>query len=358
MELRVKIITRPDEVFWKQFDKLSDENFLHNVQFKSIWLIPYIKYLLKGSLYIIAVYEDDKMVGCLPLEKSYTRATRYWNFLKLSILGGSTLDFFNILAAENIRGQIIKLILEHLERNNQWDYLTLSLLPNDKTVIEDLNIVFRDKYKKVIAKTTGYRHELTEGYWDLYQKEIFYPKNKDLNKSERRLKNDGIDYDIIVYRKNIFEKFKDIQDLYAQRRESLNQWNKYENKNYWLFLEEVLQNYEKLEGVEFSTLINSSNEILALQLDFINKGIRYHWNHAYNENFKRYSPGKILLKELLKLSFNNPQTISCNHMRGLGSYKEKLTSYQEMFYEIRVERRFSIKVIALKIVQKILRVVK
>lgn len=344
--LDLKIITKPSECFWNAFDKLSFETFAHNVQFRSEWLKPYIKFQLKGEVYIIAVYNKDMLVGCLPLEITKQKATRFWSFRVLQILGTGPTDFFDILARDDNRLNIQKRILEFLRKKNNWDYINLGLLPLSFKNLSLINEVFFSKQFKINENETyGFLYEKTINSWNTYLDNVFNKKNKDLNKGERRLKKDSIDYSFKTYNKNVFERFIASIDLYAQRRETLGQYNYYKDYNYRMFLKSVCNNYEQFGGVEFTVMKDSrKNVAMAIQLDFINKGIRYHWNHAFNEDYKRYSPGKLLLKEILKNSFADSNILACNHMRGLSNYKKSFTTYEEKMLSYRIERVNSIRV--------------
>lgn len=354
------IISHPTNEFWEAFDALSNYCFKHDVQFKSAWLKPYIKNLLTGDIYIIAIYRGAELVGCLPLEKKKQRATRFWNFNVLQILGSGPTDFFEILVEENHKKDILDLIFGHLKDTAEWDYLNLNQLPHSSDGLEWINNVFSNTFFKINRiDTVGFSFEKTIGNWDSYFESVFNKKNKDLSKGERRLKSDGIAYTFETYTVNVFDRFIANVDLYASRRKTLGQHNFYGDKNYRMFLKNVCENYEKFHGIEFTVMKDSNTDIeMAIQLDFINKNTRYHWNHAYNENYKRYSPGKILLKEILKKSFEDPNILACNHMRGLSKYKEAFTSYQEIMPSIKIENVNSPRIKSTRLVSKVLKFLK
>lgn len=357
--LKLRTITETNDKFWKKFDNLSDECFLHNVQYKSAWFKPYIKNLLKGEVYIITVYEENELVGCLPLQKRKQRATRWWNYRVLDILGSGPTDFSEVLAKEQNREEILNLIFNHLKENKNWDYLNLTLLPQYSDSQRLIEKTFSNVFFKLTKQgTTGFRYEKTVDNWETYYNEVFNAKNKDLSKGERRIQKDEIDYTFTIHTGNIFENFIAAVDLYATRRETLGQYNFYEDKSYRAFLKEVCENYERFGGVAFTIMQDKEDKNMSIQLDFINKGIRYHWNHAFNEDYKRYSPGKILLKEILKNSFKDPNISACNHMRGLCGYKEAFTSYQEVLPSFKIERINSSRIKATRVVSKLLKLLK
>lgn len=358
--MEVKIIQKPNNTFWEKFDSLCKSCFQNNVQFKSDWLRPYIKNLLTGSVYIIAVYSGAELVGCLPLEKRKKKATRFWNYRVLHILGSGPTDFFEILAQDERKDEILTLVFRHLKEYKSWDYLELNILPQSSDSLKWIKSVFTDPLFKITRiDTAGFCFEKTVGNWDSYFESVFNKKNKDLSKGERRLKADEIEYHFETYRENVFDRFIATVELYASRRETLGQYNYYEDKSYRMFLKNVCENYEKFQGIEFTVMKDSRRDVeMAIQLDFINKNTRYHWNHAFNEDYKRYSPGKILLKEILKNSFEDPNIFVCNHMRGLSKYKETFTSYQDTLPSFRIQRVSSLRIRSTRWVSKVLKFLK
>lgn len=357
--MELKIITNPDGQFWKSFDKLSDKCFPNNVQLKSAWLKPYTDHQLKGYIYIICVYDEIDLVGCLPLQLSYKRATKYWNYKVLSFLGFGPTDFYDVLAVDN-NEEVLKMMFHHLKSSSNWDFLNIQLLPQNSLVANVLKETFTEQQFEVKEEnTTGYNYEKTNADdWESYYQKTFKSKNKDLRKGERRLKNDEIEFTFKSYKKDVYNQFMSSVSLYAERRDSLNQYNYYEDENYRKFLHDVCENYEAFEGVELTLMQDKNNINIALQLDFINKGIFYHWNHAFNEDFKRYSPGKILLQERLKTAFENENINECNHMRGLSSYKEKFTSFKNLLSSYEIKRKNSTRVKSTQLASQLIKLVK
>ncbi len=349
-----------DFKFWNQFDALSGK-IDRAPQLSSSWLIPFIKNRLQGMKpFVFAAYLGDKLVGCLPLQKRSIKATRFWNYDIFEFLGYGPTDFFEIVAL-NDSLEIKKALLNFFFDTQKWDFLKLDLLPNGSILNPYLqNKLSKSKHIQVdYNHSTGFQYETTTNInLDHYFNTIFKKKNKDLLKGERRLSNDNIDYKINTFYTGIYSKFIKNVKLYAKRRESLGQYNFYEDESYCQFLKEVCSNYEEKKCIEFSTLETKGGDIIAIQLDFLLNKIRFHWNHAFNEDYKRYSPGKILLKELLFLSIQSNHIDECNHMRGLSNYKEKFTSYTAHFINYKLENKNSLKIKLTRAISKVLKLIK
>ena len=346
--------------FWIDFNELT--NKLDRLpQLSSDWLIPFINHRLSDSIpLIITSYIDNKLVGCLPLQKIKKKATRYWDFTVFEFLGNGPTDFFNIPAV-NDSLEIKKALLKYFFETQKWDYLKLNLLPENNNINPFLQktVVIKNAYNIKYNRSTGCHFESTNNLdKETYYNEIFKKKNKDLLKGERRLYKDNINYHINTYHLDVYNKFINNVKLYAERRKTLGQYNFYEDESYCKFLKAVCDNYEKQNSIEFSTMESDDGDVLAIQLDFIVNRVRYHWNHAFNEDYKRYSPGKILLKELLFSSIESNCIDECNHMRGLSNYKQKFTTYTSRFINYEIENNRSMTIKLTKLASKVLRLIR
>ena len=131
------------ENFWRGFDALSANSFKHNIQYQSKWLKPYIKYLLEGQVVMICAYEGKELVGCLPLQKTLVRATRFYSYRQFQLLGAGPTDFCNILVIDENSQQIIKGLISFFTTNFKWDELKLDNLPQNALAVKVIKSKFR-----------------------------------------------------------------------------------------------------------------------------------------------------------------------------------------------------------------------
>lgn len=337
MEVKLLSYNELNDCFWNDFDFITNQYIVHNVQMNSKWLKSYIvNYLKPTAIFIMAAFYDNKLVGCMPLQIEKQRGTRFWNLRVLKILGNGPTDFYDIPVVKGFEKEVTYLFVDFLSKNSKWDKLHINNIST--------NSLAYDCFKKSL-KETGliFKENTPNGYfwvdttnmtWEEYEDNIFKTNNKDLLKSERRLMSDGLEIFVKTYKKDIYSHLEMNLGLYEQRRSTQGQKNSYVTAERRNFLKMAIELYEKENSVELSLLHDNLNNILAFQLDWIVNGVRYHWNHAYNEKYKRYSPGKLLLRLLMEKSFKDPNIYSCNHMRGLAKYKSKLVDNQEYLGQI------------------------
>src|SRR5690606_25102775 len=96
-----------------------------------------------------------------------------------------------------------------------------------------------------------------------------------------------------------------IFELINQRRVEKDQYDKIITNATKEFLLAVINRYEKVGKVELHLLQDDQREIMAVQLDLLHGSARYHYLHAYNSRYRRYSPGKMLLLHIIEKSFKS-----------------------------------------------------
>ena len=101
------------------------------------------------------------------------------------------------------------------------------------------------------------------------------------------------------------------------------------------------------------SILRGNEEIWAYQLDWIDKGIWYHYMPAFNQSYERYSPGKILLYETIREAFARPDIHEFNFMRGQSAYKSQFAWNTERFITIKVENHRSWRTRAVQLASRV-----
>src|SRR5690606_10982667 len=110
------------------------------------------------DLFIIAVYQDNILIGCLPMYIEETRATRFWNYKVLKIIGNGPTDFFDIIVKEGFEKIVNEKIVNYLSRDKSWDKFELTELPEDSVSFP----LLIDELKR---KELNHRIDYPNGYY-------------------------------------------------------------------------------------------------------------------------------------------------------------------------------------------------
>lgn len=96
------------------------------------WLLPWWRCFSPGTLWVLAVRDDQRLVGLAPLFIQRTaEVARH-----LSFIGAGVSDYLDILADPESPGEIAGEILTHLaHRQTEWDKCDLTDLPSDSSLL-------------------------------------------------------------------------------------------------------------------------------------------------------------------------------------------------------------------------------
>lgn len=281
--------------------------------------------------------QNGTPLGLLPLQLEEFRGTRFWNLRRLVPLAHGPSDFVNLLVEPSKEEVFANAVAEWLGHNHQaWESLFLPYIPASSPAWQPLVRALEARgLQPEVDISHGFWEVDTSGDWDVYFANFIRKHNQDLLKDIRRLHREGRYPHVISVRKGIVQYLPQLLPLYRQRRKTLGQGFKYEDPRQLQFLTQAICTFETEGAVELSLLVGGDGSIWAYQLDWLDKGVRYHWMHAYNERLSKYSPGKLLLYELLQKSFYNPAIRRCNFMRGEAGYKKKLANMRQEYVYIK-----------------------
>lgn len=338
------------DTFQLQF---GDRTVQQNVR----WLSAYISSYLKSdnALLFLRIAKDSDVLSFVSLQQSQKYINRFITLRNFYPLGWGPSDFYSIVAQPDSEKEVVEALASYWRDNSaDWDTITLENIPSSNS----LPLALANKMRE-----WGFEVERKEGFgfytvdttkdWEEYFTSFIKPSNKDLLKDLRKMEREGVELTVQHIRKDVYNNLKSVLDLYAQRRQSLGQPNSYETAERKEFVQKVTTSFEETENVELSLLLDASKNVWAFQLDFLWDGVRYHWNHAYNEDYKKYSPGKILLLKLMEASFRDPSIKEVNHMRGASAYKSKLADTFNPYINLKIINPYSKRLKWLKVWNKL-----
>lgn len=320
--------------------------FPFTIHQSSAWYGAYVSSCQTPILCLNVIKEiDGQILGILPLQIQPYRGTRFWDMRLLLPLAHGPSDFVNLLVEPGHEEEFADAIAGWLRRHsNAWERLFLPYIPASSQAWQPLVGALRAQgfEPQVDLSHTFFEVDATQD-WDSYFHSYIKTRNADLLKDIRKLERMNAYPRVMVVKEGIEKYLPVLLPIYARRRSALGQANKYEEERSREFLARVLRAYEDSGSVELSMLVGTNDDVWAYQLDWLDRGVRYHYMHAYNDHYKQYSPGKLLLYEILKRSFASPETLRCNFMRGEAEYKNRFANVSQGYVYIRVENPRSLR---------------
>tara|TARA_B100000886_G_scaffold340295_1_gene309020 strand:+ start:6783 stop:7931 length:1149 start_codon:yes stop_codon:yes gene_type:complete len=341
-----------EKYYCRKFTSLSQvEKIWQNIEFKSnsnffqsfFWIKSYLnaelinnEHIKKNIIYIVIFKSKDKEPICLiPLIKK--RLLGIWI---AEVLGSETLELFNFqikkeFYKEIIESNLIFIILAKNIKINLILFRNITYLSKNSISKNSINIFkLSDKFG---FKTKEYSSS------EIFNKELSKRLIKDIKRSERNLQKSGnlnhiiIQNDSLKMRK-ILKDIINIKSAQLQKKACKNplmhsKLLKYYS-NLFIFCED--KEAEKFKYKAQLDLLNLDNKILAASLSIsYKKNFYYLIPVIFDSEFKKYSPGRILLNMTIKKAIDIGNK-NINFLIGEENYKERFNGIKYPTYDMAV----------------------
>lgn len=340
-EYKYKIVRNLNDEDISHWTKLEDETnpiIFQRVSFVKNWF-KNIYSEKEDKLFIIFIYKSEILVSVLPfcIKKSLFFSSLEWigepfNDLNFPILRkeiSNKLDLYKFLEAILIEFKdeitIIKLKKQIKFFNNNFNPLF------------NKNSVFSSEKRKVLYLKLNKATQIysIEKFLDNQYSKLFKRIKRNINKYnlvyKSYKKQDAIHKDRIY---NFFLKNK------SSKMDRTGVWNYLNFTKYKNFIRDILNS----DHSHFSELYDNK-ELIACHIGFLIKNHYYYIFPAYNENYKKISPGHLSIFYNLKELFNKKNEIIFDFTIGNEGYKDYWSNQEEYLFTNYQYRNFYGKLI-------------
>jgi CelD/BcsL family acetyltransferase involved in cellulose biosynthesis len=348
MRLSVSVGQRLDHELAAALDSLAAA-MPYGVHLTGAWLSTYAEECMPPNAEPLLLLARDELsgavVGALPLRIEYVRGTRFWTHRRIVPLGRGPSDFFDVLAAPGWEERVCDEFADWLyEERRSWDLLDLDLLPGGSSAWPRLVEALQRSGFVVTSWAAGAFYAVQVSVpWSALEQVRYRQSLRDLLKDRRRLERERIEVRVCFRSVEICGLLPGMLDLYAQRREAKRQRNSFASPESRRFLFRAVEEYERRGWAELATLHGPDAALWAAQLGWVFHGTWYAYTIVMNPNFAAYSPGKLLVYELVKRCCDDPQIKELNFMRGEAPYKAQFATGKQPYYALRVENPWSVR---------------
>lgn len=330
----------------------------HGVHLTSCWLDAYMQHGLEGSDPLILVAADAKggtAKGALPLRIEYVRGTRWWHLRRLVPLARGPSDFFDLLTLPGMERQVAYAVCAWLHQNRwDWDLMVLDLLPGTSSSWQHLKTSLESAGFQTAVSHVGHFYTVdTRCDWEFLLKEKYRRSLRDLRTDMNRARRDGVDYRFGVRRWDIAGALDLLLEYYAERRAIKGHANYFASEQGRRFLYDVVRRYEARGWAELATIEGATGGLWAAHLGWVMRGVWYAYTIAMNESFAQYSPGKLLVYELVRRCCEDPGIRELNFMRGEAPYKAQFATGKHPYFTLTVVNPWSLRVRATAVASRI-----
>ena len=297
---------------WKKFESSSTNYFFQSLDWQKLWFSHQLKHKNKIKNYTIVIYKNNEVIMVFPFNIDYN------NYLKILRWSGFPFADYNAPLLKNgieINKVEFSFIWEKIISNDDFDCI---FLDNQPEKIINLNNPFFEFLK----------NKINNYYYSIKFKEKFEIKKKEIDNIKyqtNRLKKIGkLDFKIAKDKDEIIKVMNFIILNKSNQYDRTKAWNLFKIKSYRELFETC--NLNLSENIDLS-YISLNNEIIAAQSGYLYKKRYYYLFPAYNHEYRKYSPGKILLQNMI---VNSELNLFDYFDLTIGSekYKEDFSNYK------------------------------
>lgn len=330
----------------KAYDRLLDLSARHSIQQRSEWLDAYVaEYLGDNTSLVLEVYENNELIGSLPLELREAPGTRFFTSRQLYGLGSGPADFIYIAASPERSNEVAMSLAKWLnDNNNEWEELFLHFLAADCEVAAMLiSALKKFGFEPEVDNSRQYYVLDTSGSWEDYYTPEFNKKIRDIRGRLNRVQRNGITLEYQEITNNIADYLPGFIEHFNQRRTDKDEASSFEDDRKIRLIKSILPAYEDKGWVKLLLLKDGEGNIWAYQLDLVHNQTWYHYSPTFNKEFSWYSPSKLLLYHTLQKCFADENLRELNFMRGESNYKTQFTEVTKNYLHINMENPKSIR---------------
>ncbi len=315
------------------WDQVLEESYSHNIHLQYEWLFNWYKcFGKKSQLSIILIKEKEKIIAIAPLiiiKQTYKKLIPY---KQLVFIGDKILDWGDFIVLTNNVSVYEKIFSEIFKL--KFDEILLHNLPPNSLAIKYLKNNFTQFKAKLKEHSPCLFINTSNQDWSHYYKTTSFKfVRKDLRRCYNNINKYNWHLEMSVLDDVPFEIDK-MEVIYNKSQERKNRFSHFGMENYKLFLLNVIEFFKKKNQVRLFYL-NINEKPVAFYLCFIYKNVLYFYNTGFDPLYSKFSPAKILMKEVIHYGFNNGIS-EINFMRGFSEYKTKWTNSYRINYQFKL----------------------
>lgn len=316
----------------EEFSKLRQEwnHLLHNSEANTIfltweWLYTWWETFGKeGKLFIITLRsEQGELVGIAPL---FIRKCSYYNFpvKEISFIGAGHSDRQDLIVLRKSHEALETIILEIYANKTMWDVVRLDQIPSESPFVAASSGVH---FRSETENSSLCPYIMISDSWDPYFNSLSKNFRRDIKRTTNRICKFG------KWEFKVERRPKDIEKMIATM-ENIEATGRKADTEKAFFLSKVNKNFLtrfckiclENQSLDYS-IITINDKPIAYLLGFLYNNKYYAYNNAFSEDFRRASPGKLLLNEKVRWCFDNIESVKeFDFLRGEAYIKSLWTS--------------------------------
>lgn len=306
--------------FRDAWNRLTEANGFYTPWFCWEWFNLIIRHAESITLHIIVVYHNNELFAIAPME---IRTEQYKGFIParvVSFIGGNRAFLKGIVfgsASVHLKKEASAFIFNYLCKDfRSWDLIELEPLAyenEDDLFFTELLKWSRLSFRKYISFKNRYCDAVCVGFDNFFQN-IPQRTRKDIRYCQRRLENNGtLTFQMITGGSDLQTHLDAYDDIRARS------WKAPERDH--IFNREFIC-LAAAKGWLRLGIPSYNDQPIAGQKWFVSHRKAYIYDVLYDDNLKKYSPGKILTALMFQYVIDNDHIVYADYLRGDELYKK------------------------------------
>ena len=286
------------------------------------------------QLFILIAQDEGEIVGIAPI---YIEKKVYFKLIplkKICFLGTGISDYHDFIIVKN-REQVLTAFFNYLFTHRKlWSILRLREINESSPNFTTLqNIVAQNSKIKLDELNICPYIEISKT-WDSYYASLSKNFRQDLRTQFNRMKKNNVHYKILKNTK-IFngELLNQLITIHLLNISAKNKTSFLQTAAGKKFLTSILTAWQE-EGTCIIYSLEIGENIAAYAICFRYEEKMYYWLVGIERKYEFYSPGKILLHDLLRETFQTGEIVEFDLLRGEEEYKYRWTDKERKNYQI------------------------
>jgi CelD/BcsL family acetyltransferase involved in cellulose biosynthesis len=285
-----------------------------------------------GNMRTIVVKKNNNIIGIAPLMLSAAKVLGI-PYKSLSFASPQS-DYNDFIYIPQERDEFYNAIIEYLYNiRNLWNIVTLKHIPPESATIEKLidvgkrNNMLCFSYISSSCPYVDIKQSWEKYYERVIGKKLRYNMDRQLRNLQKRSSTSIVHYSRDISLDRVMNIIFEITRRSYKSRSGNPIFDNETNRNFYIAIAERFYENGWLDIVYLKT-----GEIpISYHYGFKFRKKYYYYNLAYDESYSKYSPGMLLLKELIKESFQDGYN-EFDFLRGDELYKSDwATEYRKNY---------------------------
>jgi hypothetical protein len=303
------------------WNRLAEANGFYTPWFCWEWFDLCLRHSEPVRLLILKVHLNNELVAIAPMEVRTKRYKGIFPARIVSFIGGSRSFLKGIVfgtTLDMLRKDATALVLDSLRTEfRSWDLLEIDPVASESEdggfyaeLLENMGLSFRS-YVSCVNRYS----DAISAHFDIFFENLPQSTRKDIQYCKRRLEKNGTLAFQLITGVSALDKYLDVYDEIRARS-----WKAPERDH--IFNREIIRLAAAKGWLRLGILCYNDVPI-AGQKWFVSQRRAYIYDVLYDEDYKKYSPGKLLTSSMFQYTIDNDMIVYVDYLRGDEPYKEE-----------------------------------